>query len=160
MSFSCRFLQIKEVNQKFPQMTLIQLKTWHFHTKKNIWCWYKIANISRLWCCRMSNLTIYHFTSNNFNYSLFISGAVFYKNLFELSIYPFNKIHTHARTHAHTHTHTHTLSRTRAHTHTHARARAHSLAHSLTPSLTHSLPCSLAHSLTHSLTYAIVNKRY
>ena len=48
MSFSCRFLQIKEVNRKFPQMTLIRLKTRHFCTKKNIWCWYKIANISRL----------------------------------------------------------------------------------------------------------------
>jgi len=29
-----RFLQIKEVNQKFPQMTLIRLKTRHFRTKK------------------------------------------------------------------------------------------------------------------------------
>jgi len=34
MSLSCRFLQIKEVNQKFPQMTLIRLKTRHFRTKK------------------------------------------------------------------------------------------------------------------------------
>ena len=71
-SISLRFLQIKEVNQKFPQMTLIRLKTRHFRTKRNIWCWYKIVNISRLWCCRMSNLSIYRFTLNNFNYSLLV----------------------------------------------------------------------------------------
>jgi len=33
MSLSCKFLQIKEVNQKFPQMTLIRLKTRHFRKK-------------------------------------------------------------------------------------------------------------------------------
>ena len=93
MSLSCRFLQIKEVNQKFPQMTLIRLKTRHFHTKKNIWCWYKIANISRLCYCRMSNLTICRLTSNNFNYSLlmapsFANGG----NLFVLLIFFFDGV--------------------------------------------------------------------
>ena len=34
MSLSCRFFQIKEVDQKFSQMTLIRLKTRHFRTKK------------------------------------------------------------------------------------------------------------------------------
>ena len=67
-------IYFKEINQKFPQM-LIRLKTRHFRTKKNIWCWYKIANISRLWCCRISNLTIYRFTSNNFNYSLLMAPS-------------------------------------------------------------------------------------
>ena len=36
---SCRFLQIGELNQKSPQMTLIWLKMRHFHTQKNILCW-------------------------------------------------------------------------------------------------------------------------
>ena len=54
------FFKLKKSNRKFPQMTLIRLKTRHFRTKKNIWC--KIANISR--CCRMSNFTICRFTSN------------------------------------------------------------------------------------------------
>ena len=31
-----QFLQIEEVNQKFPQMTLIRLKTQHFQTQKHL----------------------------------------------------------------------------------------------------------------------------
>ena len=34
MRLSCRFLQIKEVNQKLRQITFIRLKTRHFRTKK------------------------------------------------------------------------------------------------------------------------------
>ena len=88
MSLSCKFLQIKEVNQKFPQMTFIRLKTRHFCTKKNIWCWYKIANISRLRCCRRSNLMICRFTSNNFNYNLLVAPSFANGgNLFVLPIF-------------------------------------------------------------------------
>ena len=39
MRLSCRFLQIEDVNQKFPQMTLFRLKTRHFRTQKNILYW-------------------------------------------------------------------------------------------------------------------------
>ena len=39
MRLSCRFFQIEQVNQKFPQMTLIRLKTRHFGTQKNILYW-------------------------------------------------------------------------------------------------------------------------
>lgn len=36
-------LQIKIEYKKFPQMTVIRLKTWDFHTKEMKW-WYKIVN--------------------------------------------------------------------------------------------------------------------
>ena len=73
MRFSCLFLQIKEVNQKLPQMTFIRLKTQDFRTKKDIWCWYKIANISRLCCYQMSNPTIWRFTADNFNNNMLVA---------------------------------------------------------------------------------------
>ena len=75
MCFSCRFLPIKEVNQKLPQMTFIRLKTRHFRTKKDIRCWYKIVNILRLCCYQMSNPTIWRFTADNFNHNVLVASS-------------------------------------------------------------------------------------
>jgi len=61
ISLSCRFLQIKEVNQKFPQMTLIlysivskldifvQKKIYDTDTKSLIFQGYGVAGCSILW---------------------------------------------------------------------------------------------------------------
>ena len=35
-ALSYAHLQIEELNQKFPQMTVIRVKTQHFRTQKNI----------------------------------------------------------------------------------------------------------------------------
>lgn len=34
--FSWRFIQIKDLNQKFQQMTFIRIKIGHFRTEKNL----------------------------------------------------------------------------------------------------------------------------
>ena len=75
MRLSCRFLQIKEVNQALPQMTFIRLKTRHFRMTKDIWCWYKIANISRLCCYQMSNPTIWRFTADNYSHNILVAPS-------------------------------------------------------------------------------------
>ena len=75
MPLSCGFLQIKEINQKRPQMTFIRLKTRHFRTKKDMWYWYEIAIISRLCCYQMSNHTIWRFTADNFNHNILVAPS-------------------------------------------------------------------------------------
>ena len=93
MSLSCRFLQIKEVKVPVNDAYSAQNSTFSYKIKydddtKSLYKYFKV--MVQGYGCRMSNLTICHFTLNNFNYNLLVAPSFANGgNLFVLPIFQY-----------------------------------------------------------------------
>ena len=72
---SARFFRIEKVNQKFPQMSLIRLKTRHFRRQKNILYWWNSLIFQGYVADRYPTLRQWRFISVDFNPNLLVMPA-------------------------------------------------------------------------------------